>query len=99
MAPPQYTGQVPPPYMPVAAAGAGISLMSQFSGDALWSIGLGIASIAIPFFFSRVFYFVALIGLFYGIRAVRRGRVIGGIVGIVLCVIGGLVTAVALFAG
>jgi hypothetical protein len=92
-------GQVPPPYLPVAAAGAGISLMSQFSGDALWSIGLGLVSIVVPVLLGRVFYFLALIGIYYGIRAIRRGRVIGGIVGIVLCVIGGLITILSLVGG
>jgi hypothetical protein len=111
MAPPSYQpppapfppqgapGQFPPPYLPVVAAGAGIGLMSQFSGDALWSTGLGLVSIIVPFFLNRVFFFLPLIGLYYGIRAIRRGRVIGGIVGIVLCCIGGLVTLIGLFAG
>ena len=73
--------------------------MSQFSGDALWSIALGLASIVVPIFSTHVFYFLALIGLFYGIRAIRRGRLIGGIVGIVLCGIGGIITILALFVG
>ena len=85
-------GQVPPPYFPVAADGAGFSLMSQFSGDALWSIGLGLVSIVVPIFMGRVFYFLALLGIFYGIRAIRRGRLIGGGVGIFLCAIGGFIT-------
>src|ERR1700674_4060055 len=68
--PPQgMPGQVPPPYAPLAAAGVGISLMSQFRGDALWSIALGLVSIVLPFFINRVFFFLPLIGLFYGIRA------------------------------
>jgi hypothetical protein len=85
--------------MPVAAAGAGVGFMSQFSGDALWSIILGLVSIVVPLFANHVFYFLALIGLFYGIRAIQRGRLIGGIVGIVLCVIGGLITAISVFTG
>jgi len=92
-------GQVPPPYAPLAAAGVGISLMSQFRGDALWSIALGLVSIVLPFFINRVFFFLPLIGLFYGIRAIRRGRLIGGIVGIVLCCLGGIVTLIGLTAG
>ena len=73
--------------------------MSQFSGDALWSIGLGLVSIVVPFVLNRVFFFLPLIGLFYAIRAIRRGRMIGGIVGIVLNVIGGLITIIGLFGG
>ena len=91
-------GQVPPPYLPVAAAGTGLNLMSQFSGDALWSVGFGLAATIVPFVLNRVFFFLPLIGLFYGVRAIMRGRMIGGIVGIVLNVIGGIITLIVLFA-
>ena len=97
--PPGAAGQVPPPYLPTAAAGDGIGLMSQFSGDALWSIGLGLVSIVVPFFANRVFYFLPLVGIFYGIRAIMRGRMIGGIVGTALSVIGGLITILTLMGG
>jgi hypothetical protein len=83
----------------VVAASGGISLMSQFTGDALWSIGLGLVSIVVPFVLNRVFFFLPLIGLFYAVRAIRRGRVIGGVVGIVLNVIGGIITLMGLFGG
>ena len=96
--PPGVPGQVPPPYLPTAAAGVGLNLMSQFSGDALWSIGFGLASTIVPFVLGRVFFFLPLLGLFYGVRAIMRGRVIGGIVGIVLNAIGGIITLIALFA-
>jgi hypothetical protein len=99
MVPPGPPGQVPPPYMPLAAAGAGLGLISQFRGDALWSIGLGLVSIVVPFAFNRVFFFLPLIGLFSGIRAIRRGRMIGGIVGLVLNAIGGIITIIALVGG
>ncbi|HEY8678276.1 MAG TPA: hypothetical protein VIN39_06535 [Candidatus Dormibacteraeota bacterium] len=90
-----YSSQVPPPYMPVAAVGAGGALMSQFGGAALWSIGLGIVSIVVPFVSNFYFPIMPIIGGLNGIRAIQRGRVIGGIVGLVLNGIGGLV---ALFA-
>jgi hypothetical protein len=99
MYPPGSPGQVPPPYMPIAAAGAGLSLTSQFGGDALWSIALGLVSIVVPFFFNEILFFLPLIGLFYGIRAIRRGRMIGGIVGIVLCALGGIITVIGLVGG
>jgi hypothetical protein len=83
----------------VAAVGAGTGLMYQFSGDALWSIGLGLVSIVVPFVANRVLFFMPLIGIYSGIRAVQRGKVIGGIVGIVLSVIGGLITVFSLLAG
>ena len=78
--------------MPLAAAGAGITVMSQFRGSALWSIALGLVSIVVPFVLGYVFFFLPFVGIYYGVRAVRRGQVIGGIVGIVLCCIGGLIT-------
>lgn len=96
---PPGTPGVRSPYAPAAVAGGGLTVMSQFSGDAMWSIGLGLVSIVVPFIINRIFFFLPLIGLFYGIRAVRRGRVIGGIVGIVLSVLGGLVTLIGLFGG
>jgi hypothetical protein len=99
MYPPGSPGQVPPPDMPIAAAGAGLSLTSQFGGDALWSIALGLVSIVVPFFFNEILFFLPLIGLFYGIRAIRRGRMIGGIVGIVLCALGGIITVIGLVGG
>jgi hypothetical protein len=93
--PPGYTGQVPPPYMPVAAVGASGALMSQFGGAALWSIGFGIVSIVVPFFANFYFPIMPLIGALNGVRAIQRGRVIGGIVGLVLNAIGGIVTMIA----
>jgi hypothetical protein len=92
-------GQVPPPILPTAIGVGGISMMSQFSGDALWSIGVGLVSIVVPFVLNRIFFFLPLIGLYYGVRAIRRGRLIGGIVGIVLNVIGGIITLLGLFGG
>ena len=97
--PPGSPGQVPPPYLPTAAAGAGLGLASQFSGDALWSVGFGLASTILPFVLNYVFFFLPLLGIFYGIRAIMRGRMIGGIVGIVLNVIGGIITLLSLFGG
>jgi hypothetical protein len=99
MVPPGAPGQVPPPYLPTAAAGAGLGLASQFSGDALWSVGFGLASTILPFVLNYVFFFLPLLGIFYGVRAIMRGRMIGGIVGIVLNVIGGIITLLSLFGG
>ena len=93
--PPGYAGQVPPPYMPVAAVGAGGALMSQFGGPALWSIGFGVVSIVVPIFANFYFPIMPIVGALNGVRAIQRGRVIGGIVGLVLNGIGGLVTLFA----
>ena len=81
--------------MPVAAVGASGALMSQFGGAALWSIGFGIVSIVAPFAFNFYFPIMPIIGALNGVRAIQRGRVVGGIVGLVLNGIGGVI---ALFA-
>lgn len=75
----------------MAAAGT-VGIMSQFTGRAGWSILIGLATIVAPFIIHFVFYLLALVGLLYGIQAIRRGQLIGGVVGIVLNIIGGLLT-------
>jgi hypothetical protein len=88
----------PSPVLPMAVGG-GVSLLSQFTGSAMWSCLLGLVSIIVPFVFGRIFFFLPLIGLFYGVRAIQRGQMIGGIVGIVLCALGGIITLIGLFGG
>jgi hypothetical protein len=78
---------------PVAAGGLG--LMYQFSGPALWSVLVGVAGIAVPFVFNRVFFFLPIIGIIYGVRAIMRARLIGGIVGIILNGIAGVITLIS----
>jgi len=92
--PQPYQYQPPQPYPGTGSAGIGgaAGLMSQFTGRAGWSCLIGVATIVAPFFFNFVFYVLALIGLLYGIQAIRRGQLIGGVVGIVLNAIGGLLT-------
>jgi hypothetical protein len=69
--------------------------MSQFGGAAAWSIGLGIVSIIVPLASTFYFPIMPIIGALNGVRAIQRGRVIGGIVGLVLNGIGGLVALTA----
>lgn len=89
-------GQMPPPIMPVAVAAAGgVALMYQFGGPAAWSIGFGLVSIVVPFFANFYFPILPIIGLINAVRAIQRGRMIGGVVGIVLNLIGGVVTLFA----
>jgi hypothetical protein len=80
--------------MPVAAVGAGSSLLSQFSGVAAWSIGFGVVSIVVPFVSNFYFPIMPIIGALNGFRAIQRGRVLGGIIGLVLNAIGGLVALI-----
>lgn len=93
--PPGYSVLAPPPYMPVAAVGAGATLMSQFGGAAAWSIGLGLVSIVVPLVSTFYFPIMPLIGAVNGVRAIQRGRVIGGIVGLALNAIAGIIALIA----
>jgi len=88
--------QMPPPIMPVAVAAAGgATLMYQFGGAAAWSIGFGLVSIVVPFVTNFYFPILPIFGIINGVRAIQRGRMIGGIVGIVINLIGGVVTLFA----
>ena len=92
-----YPGSMPPPITPSAMAmGGAAGLLSQVTGNAGWSLLLGVATIAVPLLFDRVFFFLPIVGLIAGIRAIQRGQLVGGITGIVLNAIGGLITIVAL---
>lgn len=81
--------------MGAVAAGGGISLMQQFGGAAAWSIGLGLVGIIVPFVVNFYFPLLPIIGIIQAVRAIQRGRLIGGIVGIVVNLLAGVV---ALFA-
>ena len=90
-------GQLPPGIHPTARPGTG-NLLYQFTGYAALSIVVGLATVVVPFVFDRVFFFLPIIGLIAGVQAIRGGRMIGGVIGIVLSVIGGIITLIALFA-
>src|SRR6266550_783633 len=84
----------PPPVLPTrVGVGGAAGIISQFMGAAGWSVLLGIVTIAVPFIFNRIFFFLPIIGFIAGVQAIRRGQLIGGIVGLVLNAIGGLITA------
>jgi hypothetical protein len=91
---------MPGPIMqPQAMARPGIVWTRQFGGEAGIAVLVGLATIIVPFVFNRVFFFLPIIGLLSGIQAMRRGRMIGGIVAIALNVIGGIITILALTGG
>jgi len=76
--------------------------MSQFRGLAAWSVILGVVSVGVPIvtFFAAggtvtFFYVLPIFGLIRGVQALTRGQVIGGGVGIVLNVIGGIISLLA----
>lgn len=96
-APPPPAPYPAPGYAPaIGGAGAGLGLLSQFTGSAAWAIGLGLLTIIVPFTLGRVFYVTPIVAFLAGIRAVRACKVIGGVVGMALSVIGGVITVIAL---
>jgi hypothetical protein len=85
---------------PTASVGAGwgaAGILSQFGGSAAWACGVGLVTIIVPFAFGRVFFFLPIVGVLSGFRAIQRGQLIGGITGIVLSAIGGVITLIGLF--
>ncbi len=97
--PPAWQQQQPWQQQAQASVGAGwgaVGILSQFSGSAMWACIAGLVTIIVPFAFGRVYFFLPIIGIITGIRAIRAGKLIGGIVGIALSAIGGLITIVAL---
>jgi hypothetical protein len=77
-----WTAPAPPP--PAMTRG----LAYQFSGDAMWSIIFGVASIAVPLFTPIFFPILPIFGVWRGAMAVRRGRVAGGVIGLIVSGIG-----------
>jgi hypothetical protein len=93
-------GNVPPGAYPQTRPG--ISLMSQFTGMAMWSIILGLLSVGVPLVTGLMsgggtyyFYILPIFGFIRGVQAATRGQVIGGILGIVLNILGGLMSLIA----
>ncbi len=98
--PAPYAPQSPPATgYPAPPPGGTAGLIRQFTGAAGWAVLLGIVTIAVPLIFNRIFFFLPIIGFIAGIQAIRRGQLIGGIVGLVLNAIGGLITLLGLLYG
>ncbi len=84
------------------AAGAGLGIGAQIV-VARSSIIVGVIGILVPVVFSIVsgggsafyFYVLPIFGLIYGVRAMMRGAVIGGGIGVALNVVAGLVSLVS----
>ncbi len=103
--PPRPATAAPAPIRPVAAAGGLVGIGAQLIA-AGWSIGVGVAGILLPIVSALIlggnvyyFYILPVFGLVSGVRAVSRGYVIGGGIGIALNVLAGLasLTAAGLF--
>jgi hypothetical protein len=80
------TGYQFPPAGSVRPAPSGLA--HQFSGDALWSIVFGLASVLVPIFTPIYFPILPIFGLWRGVLAIRTGRVTGGVIGLVINVFG-----------
>jgi hypothetical protein len=90
--PPAQAWRVPPAAPSQAPRG---TLAYQFSGSALWSIVFGLASALVPLFTPIYFPILPIFGLWRGVLAVRAGRVVGGVIGLVLNAIGCVVSLLA----
>ena len=89
-----YLQQPPFPTAEVVAGGTG-AIVYQLGGPAAWSIGFGLVSIVVPFVTDYYFPILPIAGGFSAIRAIQRGRLIGGVIGIVVNLIGGLMSLLA----
>jgi hypothetical protein len=72
-----------------------MGLLWQFGGPAAWSLGCGVVSIVVPFFTTFYFPILPIVGALNAVRAMQRGRLIGGVVGLVVNLVGGLVSLIA----
>jgi hypothetical protein len=97
--PPASPGYMPSPITP--GAGGGLNIGAQVVG-AGWSIGVGLVGIAVPIVSAFVltgsifyFYLLPLFGVIYGVRAIMRGFLVGGLIGIGLNIVAGLVSLTA----
>ena len=81
--------------VPAVAVGTTSAFTFQFGGSAAWAIGFGLVAIATPFVSGFYFRFVPLAGIISGIRALMRGRLIGGSIGLALNIIAALVSLMA----
>jgi hypothetical protein len=67
----------------------------QFRGRALYSIIAGLVSIGVPLFANFYFPILPIIGIFYAIQAFRRGQALGAGVGLVLSLLGGVMSLIS----
>lgn len=89
--------QAQPPLPGVGAGWGFVGILAQFEPPALWAIIAGLVTVVTPFVFGRVFFFLPIIAVITGVRAIQGGKLIGGIVGIVLGIMGGILTLIGLF--
>ena len=83
-----------PPAASVALGSTG-ALLYQFGGAAGWSVGFGLIAIVSPFVTGVYFPIMPIAGGINALRAMQRGRLLGGAVGLGLNLLGGLVSILA----
>jgi hypothetical protein len=87
---PQPYGQ---PVNPGAMVFGGTSALGyQFGGRAIYAIIAGLITIIAPFAFGIYFIGLPIIGIVTAIRAITAGRLMGGVLGLGLSVVGGIVS-------
>jgi small-conductance mechanosensitive channel len=89
--------QQAPPQPGVGAGWGLVGILAQFEPPALWAIIAGLITVIAPIFFGWVFFWLPIVAVITGVRAIMAGKLIGGIVGIVLGAIGGILTLIGLF--
>ena len=89
--------QQAPPQPSVGAGWGVVGILAQFEPPALWAIIAGLITVIAPIFFGWVFFWLPIVAIITGVRAIMAGKVIGGVAGIVLGVIGGILTLIGLF--
>jgi hypothetical protein len=86
------------PQQPGIGVGWGVvGILAQFEPPALWAIIAGLVTVIAPLFFGWVFFWLPIVAIITGVRAIMGGKLIGGVVGIVLGATGGILTLVGLF--
>ncbi|MDE2448027.1 MAG: hypothetical protein KGO22_03595 [Gammaproteobacteria bacterium] len=88
---PQPYGQNQQGFNPGAVAfGSASAIGYQFGGYAAYSIVVGLLGIGLPLMAGYYFRVLPLFGILAGVRAIMRGRVLGGAVGIGVNVLAGI---------
>lgn len=94
--PQPYGQQTQAPMNPGALVFGGVGALGyQFGGNAAYSIVVGVLGIALPFMAGYYFRVLPIFGIITGVRAMTRGRVLGGAVGVGVNVLAGIVSLFA----
>lgn len=92
--------QYPQPVNPGAVVfGSASTIFYQFGGSAIYPMIAGVLTVGVPLLFNRYYIILPIAGIVSGLRAMSRGRLLGGLVGTGLCVLGGIFTLFGLFGG